>query len=90
MASYEFEDLKKTYDGLDDPFVVIKIDDKNVGDPDKGFPISDLYVDLTSGYEASIASGFPGTSFMPSTRSLTGMEEITRSPSMVYSAPSFS
>ena len=55
MASYEFEDLKKTYDGLDDPFVVIKIDDKNVGDPDKGFPISDLYVDLTSGYEASIA-----------------------------------
>ena len=55
MASYEFEDLKKTYDGLDDPFVVIKIDGKNVGDSDKGFPISDLYVDLTSGYEASIA-----------------------------------
>ncbi len=55
MASYEFDDLKKTYDGLDDPFVVVKIDDKNVGSSDKGFPISDLYVDLTSGYEASIA-----------------------------------
>ncbi len=55
MATYDFEDLKKTYENLDDPLLVVKIDNKDLGSSKSGFPITDLYVDLTSGYEASIA-----------------------------------
>ena len=35
-------------------------------------------------------ASFSGTSFMPATRSLTGMEEKKMSPSTVVSLPSFS
>lgn len=55
MAKYNFDDLKKQYGGFDRPVLVVRIDDKEVGSADKGYPVSDLYVDLTSGYEASIA-----------------------------------
>ena len=55
MATYEFDDLKKTYEGFTDPFAVIRIGGKDIGNVKKGFPVSDLYIDLTSGYEASIA-----------------------------------
>ena len=55
MATYEFDDLRKTYHGFDDPIAIIKIGGKDIGNVKKGFPVSDLYIDLTSGYEASIA-----------------------------------
>ena len=55
MAKYEYDDLVKTYDNFTDPVLIVKINDKELGDPKKGFPVSDLYIDLTSGYEASIA-----------------------------------
>ncbi len=55
MATYDFEELKKTYEDLDDPFLVIRIDGKGIGGSKNGFPVSDVYVDLTSGYEASLA-----------------------------------
>ena len=55
MATYEFDNLKKTYEGFGDPFAVIRIGGKDIGNVKKGFPVSDLYIDLTSGYEASIA-----------------------------------
>ncbi len=55
MAKYNFDDLKKQYGGFNSPVLVVRIDDKDLGSTDKGYPVSDLYVDLTSGYEASIA-----------------------------------
>ncbi len=55
MARYEFYDLAKTYDNFEEPVLIIRIDDKEVGDAKKGFPVSDVYIDLTCGYEASIA-----------------------------------
>lgn len=55
MATFKFDDLRTTYGGLDEAITVIKVGGKTLGDGTKGFPVSDLYVDLTSGYEASMA-----------------------------------
>lgn len=55
MATYNFDDLKTTYNGLEDAFVVIKVAGKSIGEKKNGVSVSDIYVDLTSGYEASIA-----------------------------------
>ncbi len=55
MATFKFDDLRTTYGGLEEAITVIKVGGKTLGDGKKGFPISDLYVDLTSGYEASMA-----------------------------------
>ena len=55
MAKYKFDDLKSTYEDFDSPVLVISIDGKELGDSKNGFPVSDLYIDLTCGYEASIA-----------------------------------
>ncbi len=55
MATFNFEDLKTIYSGLEEAFVVIKIGGKSIGDKKYGLAVSDIYVDLTSGYEASIA-----------------------------------
>ena len=55
MATFKFDDLRTTYGGLDEAITVIKVGGKTLGDGQNGFPVSDLYVDLTSGYEASMA-----------------------------------
>lgn len=55
MATFKFDDLRTTYGGLEEAITVIKVGGKTLGDGKKGFPVSDLYVDLTSGYEASMA-----------------------------------
>ena len=34
---------------------IVKINDVSLADPKRGYPISDIQVDLTSGFEASIA-----------------------------------
>lgn len=54
MAAYQFEVLKKKYKAFQQPIVVVKVADKAVGDK-KGYPVSDLEIDLTCGYEASVA-----------------------------------
>lgn len=55
MATYEFSALKDKYAYFQHPVAVIKIDDVELSDAKKGYPISDIQVDLTSGFEASIA-----------------------------------
>ena len=56
MATMDFESLQTKYDGFQTPTAVIKINDRMVTDEKLPFQISDIEVDLTCGYEASIAS----------------------------------
>lgn len=56
MATYTYVDLKTKYEDFAHPLVVITINGKNFADNKYGFIISDVEVELTSGYEASIAS----------------------------------
>lgn len=56
MATMDFESLQTKYDGFQTPTAVIKINDRNVTDEKLPFQVSDIEVDLTCGYEASIAS----------------------------------
>lgn len=55
MATYEFDDLKDKYGQFQHPVAVIKIDGKSLADKKKGYPVSDIQLDLTSGFEASFA-----------------------------------
>lgn len=55
MASYEFEELKKQYRQFQHPVAVICINGEQLTDEKKGYPVSDIRVDLTSGFEASMA-----------------------------------
>lgn len=55
MAVYEFDDLKEEYVQFQHPVAVIMINDASLADKKKGYPVSDIQVDLTSGFEASVA-----------------------------------
>lgn len=55
MATYDFNTLRNKYSSFHHPVAVIKINDVSLADPKKGYPVSDIQVDLTSGFEASIA-----------------------------------
>lgn len=55
MATYEFESLQKKYDSFQHPVAIIKINDVSLADKKKGYPVSDIQLDLTSGFEASMA-----------------------------------
>lgn len=54
MAAYEFNELKKKYRMFQQPIAVLRMADKDVGGKN-GYPISDVEIDLTCGYEASVA-----------------------------------
>lgn len=56
MATYEFKDLKKQYENFSFPVAVVKVNGKDLSDNKHNFTVSDIEVELTSGYEASIAS----------------------------------
>mgnify|MGYP004641622381 FL=1 len=56
MALYKYETLKSEYNQFRGPLSVIKVSGKRIADNKSGFIIGDVSVDLTSGYEASIAS----------------------------------
>ena len=56
MAVYEYEDLKKTYDNFTYPVAVLSVNGKKFSDNKSGFVVSDIEVELTSGYEASMVS----------------------------------
>lgn len=56
MATYNYLDLKKKYDNFEYPLVVLIINGKEVGKNKSDFIVSDIEVELTSGYEASIAT----------------------------------
>jgi len=55
MATYEFNTLRDKYAYFQHPIAVIKINDVSLSDAKKGYPTSDIQVDLTSGFEAAIA-----------------------------------
>lgn len=55
MAVYEFDNLKEEYVQFQHPVAVIMINDASLADKKKGYPVSDIQVDLTSGFEASVA-----------------------------------
>lgn len=54
MATYDIEKLMNKYSGFRHPFVEIQVNDKSLNGK-KGFPVSDVNIDLTSGYDASVA-----------------------------------
>lgn len=56
MASYKYEDLKKIYHDFEHPVAVLKIGDKNFADNKKAWILNDIEVELTCGFEASIAN----------------------------------
>lgn len=55
MAIYEFEKLKRKYRAFQQPIAVLRMADKDLGGKD-GYPISDVEIDLTCGFEASVAA----------------------------------
>ena len=52
----DFDSLKKTYGNFSRPVSVIKVDGKDISKDKLAFAISDIQVELTSGFEASVAS----------------------------------
>lgn len=56
MATFDFISLKKKYDNFAQPFSVIEINNKDISKDKNGLVVSDLNIELTSGFEASIAS----------------------------------
>lgn len=56
MATYTYKNLKTKYNSFAHPVAVITINGKDFAANDAGFIVSDLEVELTSGYEASIAT----------------------------------
>lgn len=54
MAAYEFDELKKKYRMFQQPIAVLRMADKDVGGQN-GYPVSDVEIDLTCGFEASVA-----------------------------------
>lgn len=54
-ASYEYDALETEYDKFLNPVTVIKINQKDINQNKSGFAVSDVEIDLTSGYEASLA-----------------------------------
>ena len=56
MATHNFKSLKTKYGSFEHPVAVITINGKDFAKNKDGLIVSDLEVELTSGYEASIAS----------------------------------
>lgn len=56
MATYQYNTLKTKYDSFQHPIVVVKLDGKDLSQNTAGIIVTDIEVDLTSGYEASVAS----------------------------------
>ena len=54
MAEFDFIELSKKYGQFDEPLIVVVIDGKEL-DTKQGLNVTDAEIDLTSGYEASIA-----------------------------------
>lgn len=56
MATYTYADLKTKYDSFQHPVIVLTINGKDFAKNKSGFIVSDIEVELTCGYEASIAT----------------------------------
>lgn len=57
MAQFDFYELKDEYEDFTRPYVEVFVNDKNINDTkDYSIGISDVDIELTSGFEASIAT----------------------------------
>ena len=56
MASYQYDDLRKIYHNFEHPVAVVKLGDKNFADNKNSWILNDIEVELTCGFEASIAT----------------------------------
>ena len=56
MATYTYMNLKSKYDDFHHPVIVLKVNGKDFAKNKAGLVVSDIEVELTSGFEASIAS----------------------------------
>ncbi|MCR5251312.1 MAG: hypothetical protein K6E50_11960 [Lachnospiraceae bacterium] len=52
---YDYYDLKKEYKDFESPIAVISVSGKDISKDKKGFAISDIIVELSCGFEASVA-----------------------------------
>ena len=56
MAEFEFDDLKKEYDNFGHPVVSIEINGEEFENNQFGLGVSDIRIELSAGFEASMAS----------------------------------
>ena len=56
MAIYDFDELDKKYNRFDSPIAVVKINNKELPSSKKSYGVTDYDIELTCGFEASIAS----------------------------------
>lgn len=56
MATYTYKSLKSKYDDFHHPVIVLTVNGKDFAKNQVGLIVSDIEVELTSGFEASIAS----------------------------------
>lgn len=56
MASFDYDSLKTVYDNFHYPVVVLTVNGKDFSENKKGLGVSDIEVEMTSGFEASIAT----------------------------------
>ncbi len=56
MATINFSDLVKEYENFAFPFAQVFVGEKNISESKQGFGISEIDVELSSGFEASIAT----------------------------------
>lgn len=56
MAAYDYQALKKKYEDFAHPILHMQINGKNFSENKAGLQISDVEVEMTSGFEASIAT----------------------------------
>ena len=56
MAAFEYTNLKKEYDNFSYPLMLLTVNGKDISKNKAGFKVSDIEVEMTSGFEASIAT----------------------------------
>jgi len=56
MATFDFDKLKKAYADFENPSVIIKVEGTELKDAKEPIAVTDLDVDMTAGFEASIAT----------------------------------
>lgn len=56
MASYRYEDLKKIYHDFEHPIAVLKVGDRDFASNKKAWILNDIEIELTCGFETSIAT----------------------------------
>lgn len=56
MAQYSYEQLKEDYESFSNEFAIVRVNRKKISDSRQRFIVGDLAVELTCGFEASIAT----------------------------------